>query len=234
MTVLSTIQQLIERTLYTTIRGISVEHGYSVDLTAYPNTQVGQQNYNTAMNGIFASRGFAVEVFGVSNPQAKGEKRVARVVLQTEAFLPGDVGNEFVQSFEVVSGGSDIKGHIWQGTRNNLHIRITLSSNTAEQARILNAILFAALSNRGWLTVAGSVQGKFFYEMLAFDYDDQPDEGYMNYEVIYKITDVQITEPTLSEDTYVNISEITYDFFKNYIDDLDTYEPTKSDDLTIL
>lgn len=234
MTVLSTVQQLIERTLYSTIRGICVEHGYSVDITAYPNSQVGQGNYNTAMNAIFNSKGFAVEVFGVSNPQAKGDKKVARIVLQTEAFLPGDVGNEFVQSFEVVSGGSDIKGHIWQGTRNNIHIRISLVSNTAEQARILNAILFAALSNRGWLTVAGTVQGKFFYEQLSFDYFDEPDEGYINYEVIYKITDVQVAEPTLSEDTYVNISEITFEFFKNYIDDIDTYEPTKSDDLTIL
>jgi hypothetical protein len=88
------IQTLIERSIYEAIRLVLVATGYTPDISLFPETPEGTEDYFNYLDQIQEEKGFAIELFGFSPPESKGVSKLPQIVLVSESFIPGDVGME--------------------------------------------------------------------------------------------------------------------------------------------
>jgi len=86
-------QALIERSVYETLRIGLVNEGYTPDITIFPNTKAGYQDYLDALAIIEKDKGFAVELFNMGNNMDLGLKKVPRIVLAHNSIIPGSWGS---------------------------------------------------------------------------------------------------------------------------------------------
>lgn len=233
MSTLLNVQEIIERAAYSAIRDVVLEHGYCPDIADYANTSAGQSAYNTEMAAIKTSKGFAIEVFGTSAPSAKGDIKVARIVVDTLRAFQGTVGEDFGRNYEIKFGTSDYVAHTYNGTRESIQIQFSCISNTIAQDRICNAIIFAALKQRGWIALTGIEQTQAFYEHIYTERDHELDKGLIISDHVYEFRDIIMSAPVLGEDIIVPISQITFEYFTNYLNDQDEYEDTATDTIVI-
>lgn len=91
---LSTVQELVELTLFHAIRKVVVDNGYCPDIMSYTNDETGSRAYWAAFEAITTARGFSVEVFNNSNPDRKGSKKLPRIIMISESYLPGEIGGD--------------------------------------------------------------------------------------------------------------------------------------------
>ena len=156
---LSNIQERVERTFYESVRLALVELGYWPDITQYPETNQGAIDFKQAVTSIHNSKGFAIEIFGFSNAQAKGSIYTPRIVFQSRKIVPGDVGTPLTEK--------EVNGNTYTlfklpFTSSNFQIIIKLVTSTAKQDRILNSIVNAVFSTRGYLNLYDAINNKIF------------------------------------------------------------------------
>lgn len=219
MTVLSTVQESIERTFYKALRAVTEEHGYIPDITLFANNQVGQNNYNAAVQAIVALKGFAIEVFGHSNSQAKNTKLAPRIVVKPRRIIEGEIGLNSGKTFTLNSGDASFKSFIVPGTSSHIHLDIYLVSNTAAQHRILHAIMMAALNFRGYLETYDNT-GQFFYRFIGYEDEENTLEGQMDNIYSYEVVDIDMTQQVEVSGEVAKIVEITNEIYEG------TYFPT--------
>ena len=102
MITLTSIQEIIERSIFENIRKGLVDLGYLPDILAvdiddvplYPDTEEGMTLYETDLSVIKLTKGFSIEVFNESSNFNKGIKKVPRIILKTGNFLPGVLGGD--------------------------------------------------------------------------------------------------------------------------------------------
>lgn len=173
--VLSSIQQIIERSIYHAIRRKAVALGYTAEMTTSDTVgEAGREAYKAKVAAITLSKGFSIEIFGHSSSQEKGIKEIARIVIDPYGFVPGDIGNDPTPFYTKQSDGSFTKSEA-TSMFSNYSVNIYITGHTAEQVRILNGIMGVALGKRGYLprypAIVKSKSGNLFYEQLD-QYDD--------------------------------------------------------------
>jgi hypothetical protein len=183
------IQTLIERSIVERLRLAAVAAGYLPDQTAYPNIT----DYRTAITAIAnGAAGFAVEVFGHSNSQDKGIKKVPRIAYIPGRVVPGDVGLEFTATYEPVYEGEGDLRVLTQWLKKKIpmetgdfQFEIHIVTETAEQHRILNHIFHKALGMRRFIPLYNDLDQLFFVEVIGFY--DTPDTTQGVTETVYNM-----------------------------------------------
>lgn len=215
-TPLTTIQEIIERSLFERIRQEVVDKGYLPDISdtaTYPDTTVGWDLWEANIRAIAINMGFAIEVFSVGSSESKGVKKVPRIVIDTGNFLPGALGGDPRRFFE--DQGEYYTALVTPPQTVDFYINFHLISETVAQARILNAILALAIPRRSYIPWYNNNEQTFFARFLNYYNTSNVGEGLIEHVYAYEVPDAWDREDTevdsaLYEDSTIpKISQIT-------------------------
>lgn len=172
-TILSTIIEDVERSLFESIRLILVEHGYLPDITQFTDDDAGVLAWNTAIQTVIANKGFCIELFGSSSSQKKYEKKIPRMVILPKRFIPGDLGSGPEALYEPTLDNKFTK--LRQADRTSEYqYEIALISNSAKQDRIMHSVLKVAIPSRGYVNFYKPYDPQEFF-VEQYSYRESPD-----------------------------------------------------------
>lgn len=194
-TSLSTTQELIERSLFEIIRKEVVDKGYLPDITLYPNTVLGYQDYEADKATIIANRGFAIDVYNEGSNMAKEVKKAPRIVINTGNFLPGALGGDPQREF--IDLGLEYRAQVTPPQTVDFYINIHLVSSNVKEERVLNAILALALPRRGYIPHYNDPAETLFCRYLNFYDMDDHERGLLEKVYAYEIPDCYDREPVV-------------------------------------
>lgn len=209
-TALSTVQSLIERSLFEALRSELIDKLYLPDVadtTAYPNNQVGFDAWKAAVSAVVTAKGFAIEIFSEGSNQAKGVKKVPRIVMNVGSFLPGALGGDPQRYF--FNNGTSYKALVTPPQTVDFYVNFHLVSNTVEQERILNSILALAVPRRGYIPWYSDETKTFFARYLNYFDGDNLGEGLIEKVYAYEIPDCWDMEDREVEAIVAKMTEIT-------------------------
>jgi hypothetical protein len=186
-TLLSNVQEIMERSLFEVLRKELVDKGYLPDITSFPNTQQGFTDYNTAISNIVTIKGFAIELFNEGANTRKGIKKVPRIIINSGSFLPGSLGGDPQRYY--LDKGQYYSAMITPPQTADFFVNIHLISGSVEQERILNAILALALQRRSYIPFYDGTSNTFFCRHMNFFNGDDMDTGIIEKIHAYQIPD---------------------------------------------
>ena len=210
-TALTNIQEIIERSLFERIRLELVDKLYLPDVSdiiTYPDNQTGWDQWKTDVKAIAdGDKGFAIELFSCGNNEAKGIKKVPRIVIESGNFLPGSLGGDPQRYFSEQT--LTYKGLVTPSQTVDFYINFHLVSKSIAQIRILNSILALAVSRRGYIPWYSDADKSFFARYI--NYYDQGDEsmGVTEHVYAYEVPDAWDREDIEVYATIAKMSEIT-------------------------
>lgn len=167
------IQEIVERSVYHTIRSLCVEWGYTPDISDFDQTPAGYSAYQAGLKQIYEEKGLTIEVFASGPATEKELKKVPRIAIDTQGFNNGDIGGEFALQYELAEDQSYVKYKGFDLT-SDLYINIWLISRTIQESRILNAIIAHSLPRRGYIPVYNNPEIKIFSRNLSFSKPFEP------------------------------------------------------------
>lgn len=213
-------ETILERSIFTAIRDISVSMGYTLNISEYDLNNVDdnvvlseQARYITDSKAIAESKGFYIEVFGFSTSQDKGHKKVPRISVHTRSFIPGQLGGDTTPNYEYNSVSNEYVRTKNPGQSNDYYFSIMITGNSTEQIRLLNSIVLTALPRRGYIkkyfdtTLQRS--GNIFVEFTGSDEQDDNSEGVLERALMYSILDVFDMDDIITLDSVPPIIDIT-------------------------
>jgi hypothetical protein len=229
-TPLTNTLERVDRSVFDRIRKELVAKGYLPDVAdtlTFPDDDTGTTAFNNALAAIKASKGFAVEVFGVGSNQKKYKERVPRIVITGRTSLPGAIGSQPDRFYQEV-GANDPSAPIDPTTNpldfyrvlhlppqsSDIQYEIALVWETAAQRRVLTQIVGIALPKRGyfdWWDQGVNEIEKPFIRQIGYDDRTMADEGFREEKYLYQVEDIF---ETAANDTGVDIEpihEITID-----------------------
>jgi hypothetical protein len=209
-TALTSIQEIIERSLFEIIRLEIVDKGYLPDVAdtgTYPDTDPGWTQWETDISAIVTSMGFAIELFSGGNPEAKGIMKLPRIVLNPGNFLPGALGGDPRRFFEDKT--THYQALVTPPQTVDFYLNFHLISETIAQARILNAILALAVPRRGYIPWYNDGTKTFFARYLNYYDQSDTDQGVIEHVYAYEVPDAWDREDVESYATIAKINEIT-------------------------
>lgn len=219
---LSNIQELIARTIYENIRVVCVTEGYTpniADQLRYPTlhgkfTQVAETNWNTDLNAIKNTKGFAIELYGESSSYNKEEKKTPRISIVSRRIMPGTIGSPNIQGYvKDPDNPNQLRSLISDWNSVNLHWDIILTSASSAEDRILNAIIGKALGVRRYIKIPFTTDMVFIEQ---FNYYDIPlyQKGIIDKVFSYEVSDIFLYQE-LSEQVVPLLKEIQIGFSIN-------------------
>lgn len=204
--VLSNTQQLIERSIFEAIRLELVDKGYLPDITRYSNNTEGRLAYESAIQSIVSTMGFAIELFNESSNTFKGVKKSPRIVINTGNFLPGDLGGDPQRFY--VDNGTTFDALVTPPQMVDFYLNIHLVSNTVQQERVLNSILALAVPRRAYIPWYTDKTQFIFCRNINFFNANNPDVGLIEKVYAYEIPDCWDSESRLVEQGVPKITDI--------------------------
>jgi hypothetical protein len=200
-------QELIERSVYEQLRVGLVRDGYTPDITLYPDTQAGYDQYVKDLSDIEKERGFAVELFNMSSNMDIGLKKVPRVVLSHNFLLPGPWGS----SPEAMKQLNQGVYNLIQMDRVSVELFFNCSiiANSISQFRVLTSLLVTYLPTIQYVpyyTDGNNPENFLVTFQSAQDFSDTT-TGILEKRYTYSIPDIIMNEIMLDE-TIVPIKQI--------------------------
>ena len=166
-TPLTSIQELIERTIFHSIRSQCIRKGFTPDLEEFDQTEQGYKDYRQAYKVINETKGYSIEVFNSGAPADRVSKQVPRIVMSTQGFLPGSVGgDDSLQYKRGVTG--DYYSYISPPMTSDLYMNIHIVSNNIEQHRVLTSIMALAVPRRGYIPTYPDGEDNLFVKHLSY------------------------------------------------------------------
>jgi len=206
---MATIQERIERSFYEAVRLKVVADGYTPDITTYSQDPSGYAQYEADLKTILNTQGFAVEVYGMSNPEDKGYKKLARIVLITDAFLAGDFGIERRTEYVYNETNGNYDGVTpTQNLSHQLFMKCCIVCDDTAQFRYLVDVINSTLPLRGYLPYYDVPDTSFFTETTSFMDLSSATEGILEKVYTYRVPDVVWTEDILDPGAAVPITYI--------------------------
>ena len=143
-TPLTSVQELVERSIFHSIRAQCVAKGYTPNVFDYPQTAVGQQDYEAAFSAINNDKGFSIEVFNTGAPSDRKVKKVPRIVMASQGYIPGSIGGDQAHQYQLGAGDKYAKVFM-PPTTSDLYLNIHIVSSDVKQHRILSSIIALAV-----------------------------------------------------------------------------------------
>lgn len=192
-----TLQGRIERSFYEVIRKRVLRDGYTPDIEAYDDTPEGFRLYEQDLKTILDTKEFAVEVYGMSNPEAKGYKKLARIVFITDSFVPGEFGIENRIYMVRKAQGGFTPEQPTQTISHQLFMQCHIVCNDTSQLRYLVDVINSTLPLRGYLPWYDYKMESFFVESSSFIDVSSSIDGIIEKIYGYRVPDIVWTEPVV-------------------------------------
>lgn len=201
-------EKLIERSIYHALRKTVVAYGYIPDVDNYDVTnpdiaiaQAESRRYLDDAKDIKDNKGFTIELFSSGNSQTRGELKVPRIVVETEAFLPGQLGIDTTHSFIPNTQDSfDKMDNSFLSQTSDFYFNIKLINNSIEQQRVLYGLALMTLPRRGYMKWEHEPEllpySNLFINFLSHHGQEHQQEGITEKTYRYEISDVVELEPT--------------------------------------
>lgn len=209
ITPLSTTEELIERSYFHSIRKELVDKGYLPDIddtVTYPDTNAGYAAWKAAINTIVTNKGFCIEVFNYASSESRGSKKVPRIVIQTTSAVPGTIGGDSTYYFR--PSGGQFNGVIRPPQTVDFFFNIHLLGMTAEQMRVMNAVIALALPRRGYIPFYDDPDYKFYIENTQSNSYDSARDNIMERILAYKSPDLYDRAEITALSNIAQINEI--------------------------
>lgn len=213
VTPLSDIQEVVERSIFYAILQECIDKGYTPDRLLYPSDNAGTLAYDAAVTAIASGpRDFCIEVFNHSNTEAKGLKKIPRIVIVPTQNLPGALGGSNDRLY-VPDIPNKFYVEVLPPQTTDLNFEIHLLSNNSKQARILTAILALALPKRGYIPRYDDSAQKLFIHNYSFRRFENTQLGILENVYMCEVPDIWETEniiipgPRISKITEITVEE---------------------------
>lgn len=198
-------QEIIERSIYSSLLSAAVTHGYTIDPKLYlPATPANKIQFDTDKATIESSGKPFVSIFGAGNNQSRGMKDCPRICVDPLGFFPGDIGFP-KQIMEKTDTGYMVSESNYTDSVDQL-VNITLTSNNIEDMRILHNILNSAIPQRGYIKPYTfdevPFEGNIFIMVSNFYSNPDTDKGIM--EKVYQFT----VKDTILEELFIETGDI--------------------------
>lgn len=168
------IQEALERSVFHALRLRTVEEGYLPNIDNYDVTnanlataKAAQQSYRDAIDTIVTNQGFAIEVFNYTPPNEKGVLKSPRIVLKTEAFLPGELGLDTTGDYIKQQDGTFTKKQN-PSLVSDFYFNVHVNAITSKQLRVLNGIIATTLPRRGYMKWYTDAQMKHSENLMVY------------------------------------------------------------------
>lgn len=212
---LSDTQELVELTVFHSLRQTVVDNGLCPDIMNYPNTEQGSNDYWTAYRNITNAKGFSIEVFNNSNPEHKGVKKLPRIVLISESFLPGEIGGDGSRYYKP-DPQNGFKVLIRPPQTVDFYFKVHLCCENSKQYRICLGIMANAIPTRGYLDIFqpfnNYLPSKLFIENVGVLPTPFIADGVMEYVYRYVIRDMWLEEFSQDLGTVAPLEDILMKF----------------------
>lgn len=188
---LSIQEERLERSIFEAIRKECVDKGYLPDvsnISLYPNTPQGNIAFKNALTNIALDKGFAIEVFGTGNSQAKGVKQMPRIVVDSNGSDLGGLGGD--PSVDYVKQGDSYIGYTEPSQSTDFFTNIILTANTQQQYRVLHSILTMALPKRGYINYYDDPTEYLFIQNTNHYLKDNDELGIIEMVFTYTVFDI--------------------------------------------
>ena len=215
------VEAMLERTIYHRLRKYTIGIGYALDIDQYDieNNDINiikteTKRYQEDLKELVINKGFAIELFGASDNQSRGTKKVPRIVVETESFYEGELGLQVADNYIRGQDGNYTKVEPVSIT-NDWFFNIHLVANTIEQLRLLRHIIIMSLPRRGYINWYTEQKLQKSHNLLCrylTQHDsDWEQEGIM--EKIYRFTipDVHVHEDLITDIIVPPIKVIEFD-----------------------
>lgn len=167
-----------------------------------------QNNLLTIANNL----GFAIEVFGPSNSQAKYLKKIPRIVIITNQSLPGTLGGApdriYLPNNGDILSPDFFTAQVQPPQTVDITFDIHLVSNSSKQSRILHGILALSVPKRGYVPFYNDETKKIFVNQYSYRNITDTVEGIMEDIYMYKANDIFETNDTIIATNIKPITEI--------------------------
>lgn len=155
---LSDIQEAIERSIFHRLREKIVAEGYLPDIydyiTEHDNLNIAEKSqiaYQDAIEAIVADKGFSIEIFNYAPAQQRGTMKPPRIVIDTQAFLPGLLGHDTTLEYKLNEDGTMFDGNKFVSLTSDFYYSVRLVANTTKQIRVLHGLMVSVLPRRGYI-----------------------------------------------------------------------------------
>lgn len=208
---LSNIQEIIERSLYESIRLECVDKGYTPDITTYTQDTAGYQQYLADLDTIRTGvNGFAIEIFNHQDNQNTDELKVPRITIVPQPFMEGSLGGD--QTRRYVKNGPVYDAEALPPQTSDYYCHVHLTGTNAKQMRILNAILSLSMPTRGYLPfLPGTLDGNFFLKRVGYFQNHETEKGVTDLVYRYMVPDLFEIECIPLQQGIVPLNQITVD-----------------------
>ena len=220
------IETLAERSIYHAFREEVVRRGYLPDIKLFDienvdNTIAETENrrYEQAIQQIKTNKGFAIEVFNYASNQSYGSKNVPRIVLNTDSFMPGNLGLDPSLKYVPQEDGTfQLSKSV--DMLSDFYFTIYLVANSTRTIRELHDILAHVLPRRGYIKWYEDTKLRP-HSNLLIQYLSSSDISYLSEGIIekayrYMIPDIhEIDDRIIPDVTIAGITEIKVDTGKD-------------------
>lgn len=213
------LETLVERSIFHLLRKEVVARGYLPDIYQFdienPNVNIAKQQsnlYEAALKNVKNTKGFAIEVFNYSSNQAYGDKNVPRIVVQTDAFMPGNLGLDPTRKYEKKEDGSFLVKKSVEMV-SDYYFTIYLAANTTSTMRQLHDIMVSVIPRRGYIKRYDDTElrpdSNLLIQYLSTSDISYLSEGIMEKVYKYMIPDVhEVDDRIITDVTIPEIKEI--------------------------
>jgi len=139
--------QHIDRSIFEAIRLKAVAAGVTPDITTFPDSPAGLEQYKVALAQIQATKGFAFEIFGTEAAFHRGEEKYARIVLDFNTLVPGDTGLDATPQVDSDTGVTTMT----QALTYEYYLDCSLLAENQEVLRTGLEIIYGALPVLGYI-----------------------------------------------------------------------------------
>lgn len=177
----------------------------------YSDNALGANSLQTDVATIVNSKGFAIEIFGVSSPDAKGLKKIPRILVIPGERMPTSLGSNVFNYF-IPDGGSTYNKVKESGFALDLTYMIYTVASNAKETRVIHEVVSRALPNLGYIPTWNDPTNNLFVEYQSYRPGIITPQGLIEDIYTYKIGDI-FTEPEKTVATGISkITEITTEF----------------------
>ncbi len=201
-------QEIIERSIYTSILKVLIDNGLTLDPAEYyPISDNNSKRYKQDRATITQTKGFYVDLFGTGNSYSKGSKVCPRIVIESNGFYPGEIGLP-LNTIEKLDDGFVVTEQPFEVI--DQFIDVILVYNVVEHGRLLNRLLNTAIPQRGYIKPYiysnKPFDGNIFMVLSNFYKNDNVNEGLMERVYQFTIKDTLLEEPKVID----NVVPINY------------------------
>jgi len=205
---LSNIEEALERSIYHALRLKIIEEGYLPNIDDYiidddnlVIAEASQIDYKNAIANIVKDKGFAVEIFNYSTAQQRGSLKPPRIVVDTQAFLPGLLGHDTTLDYKLNSDGTKFDGNRFVSLTSDFYYSVRLVANTTKQIRVLHGLMVSVLPRRGYIKWYGDTAlrptGNLLNRYVSNGDFSWNTEGIVEKVYRYEIPDVHEIDPEI-------------------------------------